>query len=159
MAPAVAALQALRGVALVVAATLVAEVGDLTRFANPRQLMAHLGLVPREHSSGASKRRGGITKTGNGDRAGTAWLRLGDRARRSAIDRLTASRTATDPSEAGLATTPPKAGGEAKVENSRPLYEPAPCRRSPLNRGSSATNYGHAVTNPRIRDGSTWLCP
>ena len=66
MAPVVEALQALRGVALVVAATLVAEVGDLTRFANPRQLMAHLGLVPSEHSSGASKRRGGITKTGNG---------------------------------------------------------------------------------------------
>jgi transposase len=66
MAPVVEALQALRGVALVVAATLVAEVGDLTRFTNPRQLMAHLGLVPSEHSSGASKRRGGITKTGNG---------------------------------------------------------------------------------------------
>jgi transposase len=66
MAPVVEALQALRGVALVVAVTLVAEVGDLTRFTNPRQLMAHLGLVPSEHSSGASKRRGGITKTGNG---------------------------------------------------------------------------------------------
>ena len=51
--------------ALVVAATLVAEVGDLTRFDNPRQLMAHLGLVPSEHSSGASVRRGGITKAGN----------------------------------------------------------------------------------------------
>jgi transposase len=65
MAPVVEALQALRGVALVVAVTLVAEVGDLTRFTNPRPLMAHLGLVPSEHSSGASKRRGGITKTGN----------------------------------------------------------------------------------------------
>ena len=65
MAPVVVALQALRGVALVVAATLVAEIGDLTRFDNPRQLMAHLGLVPSEHSSGASVRRGGITKTGN----------------------------------------------------------------------------------------------
>lgn len=65
MAPVVTALQALRGVALVVAATLVAEVGDLTRFDNPRQLMAHLGLVPSERSSGATIRRGGITKTGN----------------------------------------------------------------------------------------------
>ena len=65
MAPVVTALQALRGVALIVAATLVAEVGDLTRFDNPRQLMAHLGLVPSEHSSGANTRRGGITKTGN----------------------------------------------------------------------------------------------
>ena len=66
MAPVVGALQALRGVALVAAATLVAELGDLTRFDTPRQLMAHLGLVPWERSSGGSVRRGGITKTGNG---------------------------------------------------------------------------------------------
>jgi len=45
---------------------LVAEVGDLSRFKNPKQLMAYLGLVPSEHSSGASVRRGHITKTGNG---------------------------------------------------------------------------------------------
>ncbi|MBV8592148.1 MAG: IS110 family transposase [Acetobacteraceae bacterium] len=65
MAPVVAALQSLPGMALVAAATLIAEAGDLTRFANARELMAHLGLVPSEHSSGASVRRGGITKTGN----------------------------------------------------------------------------------------------
>ena len=65
MAPVVAALQAMRGVALVVAVTVVAEVGDFRRFANPRQLMAYLGLVPSEHSSGSSVRRGGITKAGN----------------------------------------------------------------------------------------------
>ena len=52
LAPVVQALQALRGMALVAAATLVAELGDITRFANPRQLMAYLGLVPSEHSSG-----------------------------------------------------------------------------------------------------------
>jgi transposase len=52
MAPVVTALQAMRGVALVVAVTVVAEVGDFRRFANPRQLMAYLGLVPSEHSSG-----------------------------------------------------------------------------------------------------------
>ena len=51
-APVVAALQAMRGEAFVVAVTLVAEVGDFSRFANPRQLMAYLGLVPSEHSSG-----------------------------------------------------------------------------------------------------------
>jgi len=51
--------------ALVNAATLIAELGDLSRFANPRQLMAYLGLVPSEHSSGTSVRRGGITKAGN----------------------------------------------------------------------------------------------
>jgi transposase len=60
------ALQALRGMALVAAATLVAELGDITRFANPRQLMAYLGLVPSEHSSGGTRRQGGITKAGNG---------------------------------------------------------------------------------------------
>jgi transposase len=51
MAPVVAALQAMRGIALVVAVTVVAEVGDFRRFANARQLMAYLGLVPSEHSS------------------------------------------------------------------------------------------------------------
>ncbi len=47
------------------AATLVAELGDITRFANPRQLMAYLGLVPSEHSSGGTRRQGGVTKAGN----------------------------------------------------------------------------------------------
>ncbi|MHB8416401.1 MAG: IS110 family RNA-guided transposase [Acidiferrobacteraceae bacterium] len=66
LAPVVRALQALRGMALVAAATLVAELGDITRFTNPRQLMAYLGLVPSEHSSGSTRRHGGITKAGNG---------------------------------------------------------------------------------------------
>jgi transposase len=66
LAAVVAALQTMRGMALVNAATLIAELGDLTRFTNPRQLMAYLGLVPSEHSSGASVKRGGITKAGNG---------------------------------------------------------------------------------------------
>ncbi len=65
LAPVVAALQTMRGMALVNAATLIAELGNLSRFANPRQLMAYLGLVPSEHSSGASIRRGGLTKAGN----------------------------------------------------------------------------------------------
>lgn len=63
--PVIEALMALRGVNLLTAMTVVAEIGDLTRFANAPQLMAYLGLVPSEHSSGASVRRGGITKTGN----------------------------------------------------------------------------------------------
>jgi transposase len=66
LAPVVQALQALRGVGLVAAATLMAELGDITRFSNPRQLMAYLGLVPSEHSSGRTRRQGGITKAGNG---------------------------------------------------------------------------------------------
>ena len=51
-APVVAALQALRGVSFLTAVALVAELGDLTRFRHPRELMAYLGLVPSEHSSG-----------------------------------------------------------------------------------------------------------
>ncbi len=66
MAPLVAAFQALRGVAPIVASTMVVEIGDLGRFENPRQLMAYLGLVPSENSSGQATKRGGITKTGNG---------------------------------------------------------------------------------------------
>ena len=93
MAPVVAALQALRGMAMVTAATLVAEVGDLTRFKNPRDLMSHVGLVPSEHSSGATLRRGGITKTGNSEArrvmVEAAWTyRLPARVGRILLDRL-----------------------------------------------------------------------
>ncbi len=66
LAPVVEALMALRGVKLITAMTLMAELGDITRFDSPRQLMSFLGLVPSETSSGQSRRRGGITKTGNG---------------------------------------------------------------------------------------------
>ena len=65
MAPVAASLQAMRGVALVAAVTVVAEIGDFRRFTNARQLMAYLGLVPSEHSSGSTVRRAGITKAGN----------------------------------------------------------------------------------------------
>ena len=61
----VKALQALRGVSLLTAVNMVAEIGDFNRFQNPKELMAYLGLVPSEHSSGDRIRRGGITKTGN----------------------------------------------------------------------------------------------
>ena len=64
-APLVRAYQALRGVSLIVATTVVSEIGDMNRFKNPKQLMAYLGLVPSEHSSGNRIRRGSITKTGN----------------------------------------------------------------------------------------------
>jgi transposase len=64
-APMVTALQALRGVSFITAVALVAELGDLTRFGHPRELMAYLGLVPSEYSSGPSVRRGAITKAGN----------------------------------------------------------------------------------------------
>jgi transposase len=66
LAPVVAALQAARGVSLIVSVTILAEIGDLNRFEHPDQLMGYLGLVPSEHSSGDKVKRGGITKTGNG---------------------------------------------------------------------------------------------
>jgi transposase len=66
LAPVVQALQALRGVQFLVAITVVAELGDLTRFDSPRQLAAFVGLIPSEYSSGTSRRQGGITKAGNG---------------------------------------------------------------------------------------------
>jgi transposase len=65
MAPVIAAFQAVRGVAFTTAATVVAEAGDIRRFEHPRQLMAFLGLVPSERSTGETRRQGGITKTGN----------------------------------------------------------------------------------------------
>src|SRR5436309_1903625 len=63
--PVVEALQALRGVQFTVAVTTVAELGDLTRFENPRQLMHYLGLTPSEYSSGGRRQQGSITKTGH----------------------------------------------------------------------------------------------
>ncbi len=63
---AVNALMCFKGIYFVAAVTLVAELGDLHRFAHPKQLMAYLGLVPSEYSSGQSRSQGGITKTGNG---------------------------------------------------------------------------------------------
>jgi transposase len=64
-APVVEAIQALRGVQFTVAVTLIAALGDLSRFDNPRQLMSYLGLTPSEHTSGERRRQGAITKTGN----------------------------------------------------------------------------------------------
>jgi transposase len=65
MAPVVAAYQAMRGVSFIVAVTFVAEIGDVRRFDNPRQLMAFLGLIPSERSTGETVRRGGLTLAGN----------------------------------------------------------------------------------------------
>jgi len=91
----VMALQALRGIDQISAIGLVAEIGDIGRFAHPRQLMAYLGLVPAEHSSGERVARGSITKTGNAHArrllTEAAWNyrfqpRIGYRARRRAED-------------------------------------------------------------------------
>lgn len=61
----IAALQAIRGIGPLTAVTIAAEAGDLRRFASARQFMAYVGLVPSEWSSGQSRHRGHITKTGN----------------------------------------------------------------------------------------------
>jgi transposase len=58
-------LQACRGIQLIHAVRIVAELGDLSRFAHPRQLMAYLGLIPSEHSSADRRHQGAITKAGN----------------------------------------------------------------------------------------------
>ncbi|HZD93154.1 MAG TPA: transposase, partial [Candidatus Sulfotelmatobacter sp.] len=63
--PAVEALMALRGIQLIAASVLLSELGDLRRFEHPRQLMAYLGLVSSEHSTGTRRRQGAITKCGN----------------------------------------------------------------------------------------------
>lgn len=62
LGPVVRALQALRGVDLIVAVTFATEIGDVPRFESPRQLMGYLGLEPGERSTGDTVRRGGITK-------------------------------------------------------------------------------------------------
>ena len=66
LAEVVTAVQAMRGIDLVVAVTVLAEIGDLSRCQTPRELMAYLGLVPSESSTGDMVNRGGITKAGNG---------------------------------------------------------------------------------------------
>ena len=77
MRPIIEALVTLRGVGILTAVTIIAELGDITRFDNPRQLMSYLGLVPSKRSSRGRQRRGGITKTGNGHvrhhRVESAW--------------------------------------------------------------------------------------
>jgi len=70
-APLIAALQCLRGVAAVTAITMVAEIGDFTRFPSAKQLMDYVGVVPSEYSSGGRQQRGSITRTGN---AHARWL-------------------------------------------------------------------------------------
>jgi transposase len=65
LAPVIEAVQAMRGIDMVGAVAFLAELGDLSRFENPRQLMAYLGLTPSERSTGENVKRGGITKAGN----------------------------------------------------------------------------------------------
>jgi len=63
--PVVQALQALRGIQVIHAVRLLAEIGDFARFQAPRKLMGYLGMIPSEDSSGSRRRQGSITKAGN----------------------------------------------------------------------------------------------
>jgi transposase len=90
-APVVNAFQALRGVSFITGVSLVAELGDLKRFRHPRELMAYLGLVPSEHSSGPRVRRGAITKAGNPQRGASSPRRPG-RIRERRVSGWTRSR-------------------------------------------------------------------
>src|SRR5260370_34293340 len=65
LAKLVDALMAMRGIDMISATAFLAEIGDLSRFRTPRELMAYLGLVPSEHSTGDTVRRGGVTQTGH----------------------------------------------------------------------------------------------
>ena len=101
----VEALQALRGVAKIMAVTIVAEVGSLSRFCNPRQLMGYSGLVSSEYSSGNRIQRGAITKTGNahlrrvigGSGLGLPASTLGRRLRCSSASRAWTRKSKTSP--------------------------------------------------------------
>ncbi len=65
LSPIIDSLSALRGIDTLAAMIIISELGDLTRFTHPSQLMSYLGLVPSEHTSSTRRRLGGITKTGN----------------------------------------------------------------------------------------------
>ena len=122
--PVVRALQALRGIDQISAIGLVAEIGDIGRFAHPRQLMGYLGLVPSESSSGEQVARGSITKTGNAHvrrlLTEAAWnyrfhARIGYRAQRRAES---------------LPQATPRRGVEGAVAAHRPLRSAACPRRA-----------------------------
>jgi transposase len=85
LAEVVAALMAMRGIDMVSATAFLAEIGDLSRFKTPRELMAYLGLVPSEHSTGETVKHGPITKAGNrrARRTRTKWRRRRGRCARS----------------------------------------------------------------------------
>jgi transposase len=146
LAPAVQALQALRGMALVAAATLVAELGDITRFANPRQLMAYLGLVPSEHSSGGTRHQGAGTalpalsqacpdgkitrRSHHRDRPRIGGLCLGDRQTRASRRRLTHCESTADITKGGSFQQHPKLSKAGGAVTARRTLDATNGRRS-----------------------------
>ena len=135
MAPVVAAFQGLRGVSQLAAVTACAEVGDFRRFDNPRQLMAYLGLVPSEHSSGSRQRRGAITKAGN------------SRLRRILVEGAWSYRLPARVATAKRAKLEPLEGAVPghRLEGPAPALRPLP----PDDRPRQARQPGHRRHRPR----------
>ena len=124
LAPVVHALMALRGVQLVTALTVVAEIGDLTRFTSPRQLMSYLGLVPSESSSGATTRRGGHLRPVMATSGGCSPRPPG----------ATASRPA-----------------RRRICNDGPRPPAIPCKRSPGSEKRLCGRYQHLIRAGKIK--------
>jgi transposase len=114
LAEVVTALQAMRGIDLIAAVVVVAEIGDLSRFQNPRELMGYLGLVPSENSTGEKINRGGITKAGN------------TRARRILVEAAWAYR---HPARVGRAKQPKVAAAPRRVREIAWKAQTRLCRR------------------------------
>jgi transposase len=133
-------LRCLRGVDTLTAMTLVCEIGDVRRFASPRQLMGYLGLTVSETSSGGVERRGGITKSGNA-RAGTTATH------RAARGRWTDARKASPPRSSRM----PGGRKSACTRNSRRSSTawPRPRRSSRSPASSSASSGRCSTTTPR----------
>ena len=143
-APFVAAYQALRGVSLIVAATVVAEVGDLSRFNNPKELMAYLGLVPSEHSSGRRCAGAISPKPATVMPAGSWWRRPGPTACEpgspgpcSSARRACRRASGNSPGRRNCACAPAIAASWPGARPSKPLSPPSPGNWRPLS-GPSA---------------------
>jgi transposase len=145
MAPVVEAYQAMRGASFVVAVTFAAEIGDVRRFETPRQLMAFLGLVPGERSTGKTVRRTGLTLAGN------------RRARRVLIEAAWAYRYPARVSETLRARleNQPKAVREIAWKPHRPSQihprRPFPASRPRAALGSSAAALAARPLTIRLR--------
>ena len=109
LAPVVEAVQALRGIDMVGVVAFLAARGDLSRFENPRQLMAYLGLTPSERSTGESVKRGGITKAGN--EAGPVIMELLPKICGAAGRDRAATETLFSLQRSGLGLGPRKSSG------------------------------------------------
>jgi transposase len=139
--PVVEALQALRGGPCTVAVTLVAEIGDLTRFDTPRELMTCLGRLPSEYSSGARRQQGSITTAGN------------TQARRALVEGAWASR---DPAKVSRHRQRRLAQPPKRIQDRRWKAHVRLCTRSRhlVARG----NHAHSVTVALARElaGGMW---